>query len=434
MKVRHLRLPVSALFALAVCASASCEEAPAGRLDAFVELPRETPYVGEPLRLVLRSAVHARVASDRIEQPGLTDFDWQQYGVDSSSEELIDGFWMPAHTRTLMIYPLRAGRLTIEPFKWRVSYFTNEGDRTEIEFRSQPLTVDVRAPEASTDAANSWLPAKALRILDHWDPEPDRIPPGEMTRRTLTVEAEGLTADRLPPLPRFRAPGVITFAGPVERQTLVTDRGPIARAVYQWTVRPVATGPATAPAIRLHWFDISARAMREATAPERRIAFIGDKAATASERTGASPDLLAPLPVLAALLAFISTGAAAWLMTTSDAGRIGSWRRDARTWSLLRALRASARKDDIAAFRRALIELSKIDPDRWRRLLSHEDIAASLAAIDALIFARDHAPTPPPLMPLAREIASAVWRDDASGQMQSASAETKKPPGIIRGA
>jgi hypothetical protein len=398
------RLAVLIALTLFPRALALAEEKPLGRFQATVELPKGGPYVGEPLRLRLRSAIHARVATDRIIQPALTDFDWQQFGVDESDEEFVDGFWMPAHTRTLMIYPLRAGRLTIEPFKWRLSYFTEDGARTEMEMVSQPLTVDVRGRESLGEAMDFWLPAKALRVVDRWEPEPDRIPSGEMSKRTVTVEAEGLTADRLPPLPRFRAPGVITFAGPVERQTVVTDQGPIARAVYQWTVRPVSTTPAIAPAINLRWFDITKRTLRETAAPERRVAFLGALSASRAEEATRVSGLLSPSPLLAAFLAFVSAGAATWLAASSKSNLDRSWRRRATTWGLLLILHVRARGQDIEGFRQTLRKLSKTEPECWRRVTAREDVASALAALDAAIFAREPQAPPVPLGVLAKRI------------------------------
>jgi hypothetical protein len=402
----RLCIPVLVLLAIFGRAGARAEETPLGRFEATVELPKEGPYVGEPLRLRLRSAIHARVATDRIVQPGLTDFDWQQFGVDASSEAFIDGFWLPVHTRTLMIYPLRAGRLTIEPFKWRLAYFSDEGARTEMEMVSEPLTVDVRSRESLGDA-DFWLPATSLRVIDRWDPEPDRIPVGEMSKRTVTLEVEGLTADRLPPLPRFRAPGVITFAGPVERQTIVTDQGPIARAVYQWTVRPVSTTPAVAPAIHLRWFDIAARRMRDSSVPERRVAFIDTLLAPQPDDAGKSRGFFSPQPLLASLLGFISAGAAAYLTAANRTDSGPSWRRRVRTWGLLLTLRVRARRADAGGFRETLRKLSKAEPERWRRVAARADIASGLAAMDAAIFSREPAPTPVALAVLARKITAA---------------------------
>lgn len=404
---QHLRLFVLIALAIFVRAQAYAEEVPTGKFDAYVEMPKDMPYVGEPLRLVLRSAIHAHIASDRYEQPALTDFDWQQFGVDSSSEELVDGFWSPVLTRVLMIYPLRAGKLTIEPFKRRVIYMTENGDRAEMELVSKPFTIEVRARDGVGDPADFWLPAKSLRIEDRWEPEPDKIPFGETARRIVTVEAAGLSADRLPPLPRFRAPGVITFSGPVERETIVTDQGPIARAVYQWTVRPVSTTVAVAPGIRLPWFDIATRTMREAATPERRVAYIDATGEPQSSGGEESIGLLAPRPLLAALLGFVSTAAATYLaMSTKPA----AWRRRLASWRQLRRLRAAARADDPSAFRHALDQLSKADPDRWKRITSDGAIASALGALDAALYGRAPLSAPPPLRPLARTITRAASR------------------------
>lgn len=386
MPIRGLRL--CALLLLFVPTGGARADAPLGKFDVFVELPKDAPFVGEPLRLVLRSAVRARVANDRIVQPALTDFDWRQFGVDRSSEEFVDGFWMPSLTRILMIYPLRPGRLTIEPFKRRITYLTDEGDRAETEFASQPVTIEVRAREDVGQMAEFWLPATSLRIDDRWEPEPDRIQPGEAAKRTVTVEAEGLTADRLPPLPKFRAPGVITFAGPVERRTMITDHGPIARAVYQWKVAPATRAPAVAPAIRLPWFDISARVMREAEAPERRVAFIEAQQPPQTAPAGFLSGLVSPRPLIAAALAFISTAASACLFASSQ-GRGVSWRLRVKRRRLLRALRRAARKDDIVSFRRALQEVSNTDPAFYQRVARRRDIEPDLESIDAALFARE---------------------------------------------
>jgi hypothetical protein len=407
VRVRRLCLVFLMFIAVFGGAHAADEDEPTGRLDAFVELPGEAPYVGEPLRLVLRASFHGRIANERMAQPALTDFDWQQFGVDATSEELIDGFWTPVVERVLMIYPLRAGRLTIPPFKRRVTYLTREGERGEIEFMSQPLTIDARARDDVADPVDFWLPAKALRIADRWEPDPDRIPFGETARRIVTVEAEGVTADRLPPLPTFRAPGVITFAGPIERRTIVTDRGPVGVAVYRWNVRPVSAISALAPAIRLRWFDVVARTMREAATPERRVAFI-DVMEERSKRAVESFGLLSPRPLIAALLGFVATAALVYVVAASNAVRSSSWRLLAKTRKPRRALRGAARKGDVAAFRRALDALSKADPERWRRVATRRDIAPALAAIDAALFAREAPPSPAPLTPLARTIAAAL--------------------------
>ncbi|WP_159730005.1 BatD family protein [Methylosinus sp. Ce-a6] len=405
---RRLALAICLLFLPLSRAAALEEGAPVGRVEVRVELPSETPYVGEPLRLVIRSAIRGRILLDHIVQPALVDFDWQQFGVDTSSEAMIDGFWTPVVERVLMIYPLRAGRLTIPPFKRRIAYRIEESGKVEAEYESAPFEIVVRARGGLVAPGESFLPAESLRITDAWDPEPDKIPFGETARRTITVDADGVTAERLPPLPDFRAPGLITFAAPVERRTIVTDQGPRARAVYRWSVRPVSSTSAFAPPIRMKWFDVATRRMREAIAPERRVAFIEAARDRAAARARESPGVFSARPLVAALAGFVATGALVILLSTFSAG--GAFERRP---AALGALRRAARAGDAAAFRRAAADLAQADQPRWRAILARADIGPPLAALDVSLYGREPKAPPPALAPLARAIGAAWTKRDA---------------------
>jgi len=414
---RRLALAICLLL-LPISRAAALEEgAPVGRVEVRVELPSETPYVGEPLRLVIRSAIRGRILLDHIVQPALVDFDWQQFGVDTSNEEMIDGFWTPVVERVLMIYPLRAGRLTIPPFKRRIAYRIEESGKVEAEYESAPFEIVVRARDGLVAPGEKFLPAASLRITDAWEPEPDKIPFGETARRIVTVEADGVTADRLPPLPDFRAPGIVTFAAPVERRTIVTDRGPIARAVYRWSVRPVSSTSAFAPPLRMKWFDVATRRMREAIAPERRVAFIEAARDQAAAPARASPGVFSARPLVAALAGFVATGALVVLsVAVFPAGRGVFARRPAA----LAALRRAARAGDAAAFRRATLELAKADRKGWRAIAARADIGPRLAALDASLYGREPEVGTAALAPLARAIAAAWAQNGARSRDRAA--------------
>jgi len=230
---------------------------------------------------------------------------------------MLDGFWTPVVERVLVITPLKSGALSIPPFTRRIEFLAANGERIERDFASSPLAIDVQPHEGVGPSGAWWLPAKAVIVSDKWEPPPDRIPFGETARRVLTIEAKGVTADRLPPPPVLRAPGLISFLGPVDRQTIVTDDGPVARASYSWNVRPVSVAPTTAPAIHIPWFDVAARKMRDAAAPEREVAFLNAaRKARAPSVAAETPGLLSPWPLGAGVASFVWSLAAAYLVAT----------------------------------------------------------------------------------------------------------------------
>lgn len=382
----YLYLVIGLFFALASRVHAEINDIPFSKIESMVELHGEAPYVGEPVRLVLRSAIHAQVANDRIIQPELTDFDWQQFGVDTTNKEFIDGFWMPVLTRVLMIYPLRSGRLTISSFKRHITYFDSNGERREIEISSEPLTIDVQSRDAIIGQDNYWIPAKNFRILDQWDPEPDNIRFEETAQRTITIEAEGLTADRLPNLPSFRSPGIITFAGPVKRETVITDQGPIGRIVYRWRIRPVSQSVATAPPVKFRWFDVNRRQMREAVIPERRVAFASSLHEKKSRPLIKLSDFLSFKSIIGFLLAFTMTSAASFLFLTLQLNNAAHRQRLISSLGLFLYLLMSAWKDDAVQFYSIMKKLQKTDPDVWRIIETNDEFSSFFDMLEGKIF------------------------------------------------
>ncbi len=319
---RVLLLVTASVVALGLGAGARAEapssDPSVGRVEIWADLPKEPPFVGEPIMLHLRSSLRAKTTRDKIIQPALTDFDWQQFGIDKASEDMLDGFWTPVVERVLLVTPLKAGPLTIPPFTRRIEFLAANEERVETDFASRPLVINVRSHEGVGPTDARWLPAKSVTISDKWEPAPDKIPFGETAHRVLTIEAKGVTADRLPPPPVLRAPGLISFIGPVNRQTIVADDGPVARASYSWNVRPVSVTPTAAPAIHVPWFDISSRKMRDSVAPEREVAFLNAvRKARAPSVAAESPSLLSLFPLAAGAVSFVWTLAAAYLVSTS---------------------------------------------------------------------------------------------------------------------
>jgi len=384
-----------------------------GHVDVKAELPKEPPYVGEPILLRVRWSVRANVMLEQLIQPTMTNFDWQQFGIDASTNGMVDGFPTPIFERVLMITPLKAGALTIPPFVLHATIVTVHNERAEMDFSSRPLVVEVRSHEGVGNARARWLPAKSVKFADAWETPPGEIPFGEMARRTVTIEAAGTTADRLPPLPDIRAPGIIVFPGPVDRQTIVTDEGPIARAQYHWSVRPVSAEPASVPAIHIPWFDIGARRMQDASVSEREVAFQHAARKSRQPSTEAS-GMLSPWPLAAGAAGFAWTAALAYLIGSPKSGSFRWWGLFEPTPRAIRRLKVAASRDDARGFRRAVEELSRVDRDRWRKVSAADDVKRGLGLLDASLFAANAA-APPELAALAQTIARA-WRGAADSQ------------------
>ena len=398
---------------------ARAADAPIGTVEVTLDLPKDKPYVGEMIMLHMRSFIRAHVVLDEVQQPPMIDFDVQQMGRDKPIQAMVGGFSVDGIERDLAIFPDQAGRLNIPPFVRHVTIIGGDGQRVPMDFASKPVFVDVQNHTAIDPAGGWWLPAKSLSVTESWSPEPDEIEQGSLTRRTIVVEAAGLDADRLPPPPDMRAPGVITFRGPEKRDTVLTEDGPIARATYVWDLRPATGAPAKMPALAVSWFDTAERRMRTAALPEHWIAYVGTFVHTRHEKLrGFREQLLAAGPLAVGLAGFAWSAALIGFAVTG--GRGGGSRRP----RALSRLKRAARFRDEARFRLALAELARAAPSRWRAVSREAGLAPRLAALDTALYARERG-SPPPLVPLAADI-ERLWTAD--GAAAAAPMEGDLPP------
>lgn len=350
-------------------------------LTVTPELSGAPPYAREMILLKLRGVYRTQVLLEEVKQPPLTNFSWTQLGRDIwGRTRMDDGQMALEFQRTIAVFPQHTGTFTIEPFTHKLTLNDN-GERKVVEVRSEPMPFPVAqwTGEGGPDAAEPWwLPARDVTITDHWDPDPESIEMGQTGRRTVTLEAQGMLAEGLPPRPVMRTRGIVTFAGPVKRETLITPQGPVARATYQWDLRKGVPEVIPLEAVKIPWFDTGARAMREAEIPARQIG---------GGRAEREEDLRPPSPASWASLA--AAGLCAFGLGLALMGfgfRAGRLRLDR---SAARALRRSVAAGDAAAFRAALDGALRRQPDLAARWRADRQVAASLSALDRHVYGRD---------------------------------------------
>ncbi|MFL1876620.1 hypothetical protein ACIKT0_15820, partial [Hansschlegelia beijingensis] len=252
------------------------------KLEVLPETHGVDPYPNELILVRIRGTYRPRIKIQHLLQPSLTDFGWMHLTMDRAFETNFGGFSATGYERVIAVFAEKSGPLTIGSFTHKLSVVDGVGSR-ELEVKSPPVTINIakwNGPGGPSDPAAWWLPASEVRVTDEWASDPNHVPRGETTRRTVTIEAFGVTAEQLPPPPVMRSPGVISFRGPTERDTRITATGPVARAVYRWDMRPTTAFPAIVEPVRIPWFDTVSRTMRTATIPAQRMGRSGRTAFT----------------------------------------------------------------------------------------------------------------------------------------------------------
>ncbi|MBB3902572.1 hypothetical protein [Methylobacterium brachythecii] len=337
------------------------------------------PYAREMVLLKLRGVYRTQILLEEMRQPALTNFSWTQLGRDTwDRTRMPDGQMALLFERTIAIFPQHTGTFTIEPFTHKLTINDN-GDRKVIDVRSEAIEFPVAKWTAENGGPEApepwWLPARDVTITDSWDPDPETVNQGDTARRIVTLEAQGMLAEGLPPRPVMRTRGIVTFAGPVKRETIITPTGPIARATYQWDLKKGVAEVIALDGIQIPWFDTVSRTMRVSEIPARQIG-------------GGLPDreddLRPPSPA-----SWVTIGAAAFAAFGLGLALIGFGAR--RPVLRLgrpdrRALRRAAGSNDPVAFRAALGRAMQAEPDLARAWHADPQAAAALSALDRTVY------------------------------------------------
>jgi hypothetical protein len=367
------------------------------------------PMVQEMVLVRVRGFYTIPIALTKLAVPDMPGFRVLTIGREHWSEAEEDGVQGRGMEQTLALFPQQSGTLTIPPVVQRLTVFDSAGKRVEVAIATAATPLAVAAP--SVPAGTWWLPARRLTLTETWSEPPEALAIGRPVRRTVTLEAEGVTDDQLPPPPDLKADGLIVFSEAPERRTVISAEpkgrkgealrqslprpgrlatvegrdGPIGRIVYSWALRPVSGAPAELPEIAIPWFDTEAGEMRTAILPARTVAFrqagrsledlerdIGLSAAAAPGAARTPGDLA--LAALAFLAAATATSALLRRRLVPAAGPLVRLVRRLRDGVTRRRAARALRRGDLAGAWRLYAELSAPDAaaraDVERRLFS----------------------------------------------------------------
>lgn len=320
-------------------------------------LPRGGPVLGEMVLATLRGEYVGNVAKETLAVPPFKGWSWMQLGAPEWTEERIDNRNAHVFEVRFAFFPQEPGKQEIGPITHHLIFAGSGGQRMTIDAASAPVAFEVAEPPLPPEVAIGlrqpfWMPARAVRMTDEWEPAPDRIVAGDWTRRTVTLEVAGLPPEALPSAPQMAAGNLFSFIDGEERTVERTADGPISKVIWRYRMQPQSTVPAELDNIPVAWFDTGSRVWREEMLRGAEIAFEG----TALPK---EPGLVArrAVPVGLALGAVVGALALVPTLGVGRSGAVGRLRRWGRAQRAALALRwAEARRDPVGA-RRALLAL-----------------------------------------------------------------------------
>lgn len=215
--------------------------------------------------------------SIQIESPNLTQPEFDNATVkelpQQSFRRQIKGTTYRVHEISYAIFPQQEGEFiipeqvfTAHQATGRRSLFQRFGQGQRIRRVSEQITVNIKAPPRSI-GNTPWLPANALTLEENWSASPRELRVGESITRTITVDAEGVMAAHLPPISFPQTPSVKLYPDKGQTENKEEAHGIIARRIDSTAIIPTKAGKLVLPAIRIDWWDVKAKKMRQAVIP-----------------------------------------------------------------------------------------------------------------------------------------------------------------------
>lgn len=285
---------------------ASPPKTKADNVPIFIETDVNTDsvYVQAQLIFTLRlySAVEARInepPDPKLENALVRRLDDTTYDktVDGQSYKVFERKYaiFPQHSGTLKI-PQQVVEITVPSRQQTHSFFDPFGALSDageqIKLRSETKTIHVMEKPPEFPASDVWLPASTVLLKEQWSTSAKQLKVGESTTVAITVTADGLTGEQLPPLTLPETDGLKLYQGKAEVDSNASANGIVGTRKESIAIIPTKAGTYELPEIRIPWWNKEQKKVEYAVIPARKFSVQGTVAANAKQEqnsTSAKP-------------------------------------------------------------------------------------------------------------------------------------------------
>lgn len=140
-----------------------------------------------------------------------------------------------------------------------------------IHVSTTALDLTVKPKPAAYPADAPWLPARHLTLSENWNPEPDHLQVGDSVTRTLNVQAEGLSAAQLPPLPSPDNAALRRYPDQPQLSNQTNERGLIGTRTESAALVPAHDGAIDMPGVDVVWWNTQEDHLDHTSLPARTL-------------------------------------------------------------------------------------------------------------------------------------------------------------------
>ncbi|MDO6440776.1 BatD family protein [Marinobacter sp. 2_MG-2023] len=247
------------------------EQANANR-DVFIELAADKAevYVQEQLILTVRLFFRGNLIRGELSDPQHPNAIIESLGKQRELSSERNGVRYRVVERRYALFPQKPGSLNLPAIRFEGQ--TRDPDGSLRFLRDSAELFEIPVKDVPADFSGStWLPATSLSLAEAGMPPTLNLKTGDNLTRTLSLQANGLPSEALPPLPDSVPDGLRSYPEEPQRNTSVGPDGITSTLTQTRALVPVQAGKLVLPAIRVPWWDTESNSEKVAVIPAQTL-------------------------------------------------------------------------------------------------------------------------------------------------------------------
>ncbi len=254
-----------------------------------VEIDRRQGYVQQQFVYTIKRYASRQFGIQAFSHVGAEDFKddrliVKQIGDTNRYMSNLGGTQYDVAELKYLVFPQQVGKISLPAPHMIAVVETGRRNRYDPFARRQQKQVQIRGEDVELNISpipniyisNWWLPAKKVSISQQWSSDPQKMGKGqakvgEPITRTITLVAQGLSAEQLPELPQINIVNARAYPDKVERETRFNGTDVVGKSINKMLIIPSGAGEVKIPETKITWWDVVENRQREAVLPAQTI-------------------------------------------------------------------------------------------------------------------------------------------------------------------
>lgn len=243
------------------------------------EVDKASAYLQEQVMLTVRL-----ITSVQLQDFSLTELEIPntliQKAAENQYQKVINGINHLVVEIKFALFPQQIGKVEIPPLRMGAYEVTGYGQFGGFPTRGKRIlrltegkTIDI-LPKPDTVSADQWMPSSNLSISDNWSNGSANLKVGEPVTRTITINAQGLTAAQIQPLPEQPSDNYKLYPDQPRLSDQAGSKGILGQRIETYAIVPSKAGTLVMPPIQIQWWDTTNNKLQTSTLAAKTLSVL----------------------------------------------------------------------------------------------------------------------------------------------------------------